>query len=118
MGDNETEPRVFANRFADAVVPSDRQPDRDLCRCVEPSAMIPPAGVTFHSDQQDTTSPGWQHLLTLIEEAAADGRTVFKPFTELSPDQRQQIVTLPTTIASLTEVKHLVLYGTNPSTWS
>jgi hypothetical protein len=69
--------------------------------------------VAFHSDRQDTASPGWQHLLALIEEAATDGRTVFKPFVELGADERRQIITLPPTIANLTEVKHLVLYGTN-----
>ena len=113
MGDNGTQPRVLGNRFADAVRPSDGQPDRDLCRCVGYSGATRPAGVSFHSDRQDTASPGWQHLLALIEEAVADSRTVFKPFAELSADERRQIVTLPPTIANLTEVKHLVLYGTN-----
>ncbi|WP_245666061.1 leucine-rich repeat domain-containing protein [Actinoplanes subtropicus] len=49
----------------------------------------------------------------LIDEAAADGRAVFKPFTQMSPDERRQVVTLPPSIAGLTQVKHLVLYGTN-----
>jgi hypothetical protein len=113
MGDNGTEPRVFGNRFAEAVGPSHGQSDRDRCRCVGHSGATRRARVTLHSDRQDTASPGWRHLLTLIEEAVADGRTVFKPFVELSADERRQIVTLPPTIASLTEVKHLVLYGTN-----
>lgn len=69
--------------------------------------------VGFHSDRQDTSAPGWLHLQELIEEAAADGREVFKPLVELSPSERRQIVTLPSTIAKLTEVKHLVLYGSN-----
>ncbi|MEV0131797.1 leucine-rich repeat domain-containing protein [Dactylosporangium sp. NPDC050688] len=72
-----------------------------------------PARVTFHAERQDTASEGWRHLLMLIEEAAADGRTVFKPFVELSAEERRQIVTLPPTIATLTKVEHLVLYGTN-----
>jgi hypothetical protein len=49
----------------------------------------------------------------LIEEAVADGRPVFKPFVELSGPERRQVITLPATIAKLTEVRHLVLYGTN-----
>ncbi|MFB9202172.1 hypothetical protein ACFFV7_13315 [Nonomuraea spiralis] len=49
----------------------------------------------------------------MIEEAAADGREVFRPLVELSPDERREIVTLPASIAKLTEVKHLVLYGSN-----
>lgn len=113
MGNNRTEPPVFGNRFADAVGPSHGQSYRDRCQCVGHSATTRLASVTFHSDRQDTASPGWQHLLTLIEEAVADGRTVFKPFVELSADERRQIGTLPPTIGNLTEVKHLVLYGTN-----
>ncbi|WP_411085473.1 leucine-rich repeat domain-containing protein [Streptomyces sp. 061-3] len=67
----------------------------------------------FHPDRQDTSAPGWQHLLELIDEAAVDGREVFKPLVELSPRERRQIITLPPTIAELTAVKHLVLYGSN-----
>ncbi|WP_271222294.1 hypothetical protein [Streptosporangium carneum] len=48
-----------------------------------------------------------------MEEAAADGREEFRPLVELSPDERRQIITLPPTIAKLTEVRHLVLYGSN-----
>ncbi|MBE1531740.1 leucine-rich repeat domain-containing protein [Actinomadura algeriensis] len=69
--------------------------------------------ITFHADRQDTGTPGWRHLLALIDEAAADGRTTFKPFVEMSAPERRQIVTLPPTIAKLTAVEHLVLYGTN-----
>ncbi|KXK62479.1 hypothetical protein AWW66_07930 [Micromonospora rosaria] len=72
-----------------------------------------PEVVSFHGDRQDTEAAGWQHLLALIDEAAADGRPVFRPFVELSAAERRQIVTLPPTIAKLTAVTHLVLYGTN-----
>lgn len=113
MGDAGTEPRLFTNRFADAVGPSGGEADRDRCRCVGHSAASRPATVAFHADQQNTDSPGWRHLLMLIDEAAADGRAVFRPFVELSAAERRQVVTLPPTIANLTEVKHLVLYGSN-----
>ncbi|ONI92244.1 hypothetical protein ALI22I_05240 [Saccharothrix sp. ALI-22-I] len=75
--------------------------------------MTRPESVSFHGDRQDTTAEGWRHLLALIDEAAADGRTVFAPFTEMSASARRQVVTLPPTIAKLTAVKRLVLYGTN-----
>jgi hypothetical protein len=113
MGADEITPRLFPNRFADAVGPSSGGPDRDRCRCVGHSEATRPATVTFHADRQDTEAAGWQHLLALIHEAAADGRTVFKPFVELSAPERRQIITLPPAIANLTAVKHLVLYGTN-----
>jgi len=38
---------------------------------------------------------------------------VFKPFAGMTGPERRQVVTLPSTIAKLTAVKHLVLYGTN-----
>ncbi|MEU2613977.1 hypothetical protein ABZ570_20690 [Micromonospora sp. NPDC007271] len=110
---DEITPQLFPNRIADAVGPGPGGPARDHCRCVGYSAATRPATVSFHGDRQDTEAAGWQHLLALIDEAAADGRTVFKPFVELSAPERRQIVTLPPTIAQLTAVKHLVLYGTN-----
>ncbi|MFG2043704.1 leucine-rich repeat domain-containing protein [Dactylosporangium sp. NPDC048998] len=113
MGTDETTPRLFPNLFADAVGPSAGGPARDHCRCVGHSVATRPAIVSFHRDRQDTEAPGWHHLLALIEEAAADGRMVFKPFVEMSAPERRQIVTLPPTIAKLTTVKRLVLYGTN-----
>ncbi|MEU5001152.1 leucine-rich repeat domain-containing protein [Streptomyces sp. NPDC021622] len=51
--------------------------------------------------------------MELIDEAAADGREEFRPLPELSPEERRQIVTLPPEIARLTEVKRLVVYGSN-----
>jgi hypothetical protein len=113
MGADETTSRVFPNRFADAVGPSSGDPNRDRCRCVGYSEATRPTTVTFHPDQQNTQAPGWQHLLVLIDEAATDRRTIFKPFVELPAAERRQIITLPPTIAKLTAVKHLVLYGTN-----
>lgn len=108
-----SEPRVFANRFADALGPSAGQSGQDHCRCLGYSAKTRTPSVNFHADRQDTDSAGWRRLLALIDEAAADGRTLFTPFVELSSAERRQVVTLPPTIARLTEVKHLVLYGTN-----
>jgi hypothetical protein len=101
--------KVLHNHFADAVGPASTEPDRDRCRCFSD----PAATVDFHGERQDTTTEGWQHLLALIDEAAADGRPVFKPFVELSGPERRQVITLPATIGKLAEVRHLVLYGTN-----
>jgi hypothetical protein len=113
MAAGEKPTMVFHNRFADAVGPGATSPDRDVCRCVGHSRTTRPATVDFHGERQETTAEGWQHLLVLIDEAAADGRTVFKPFVELSGPERRQVVTLPATIAKLAEVRQLVLYGTN-----
>ena len=113
MGDEESTPHLTSNHFANAVGPRSGGPDRDKCRCVGHSTATRPSSVSFHADRQDTDAAGWRHLLALIDEAVADGRTEFRPFVELSAPERRQIVTLPPSIAKLTAVEHLVLYGTN-----
>ncbi|NRQ33578.1 leucine-rich repeat domain-containing protein [Nonomuraea sp. NN258] len=80
---------------------------------MEQTGARPQRATRFHREHQDTTAPGWVRLLELIEEAADDGREVFKPLVELTAEQRRQVVTLPPTIAKLTAVKHFVLYGSN-----
>lgn len=108
MSDVE-QPRVFSNRFGDAVGPGDREAASDTCRCMKQ----PRQAKRFHADVQDTRAPGWLRLLELIDQAAADGREKFTPLRELTAQERRQVVTLPASIGTLTEVKHLVLYGSN-----
>ncbi|MFE9767922.1 leucine-rich repeat domain-containing protein [Streptomyces sp. NPDC005808] len=112
MGD-EDKLVLFENQWTDAAGPGGRQADRDRCACFDQSRMRRGVPVSFHPDRQDAMAPGWLHLLHLVEEAAADGREVFEPLVELSPQERRQIVTLPPTIAKLTAVRKLVLYGSN-----
>ena len=88
-------------------------PSHDLCRCLGQRLERPPRVVKFHKDRQDTAAPGWQRLVELIEEAAKDQREEFTPLSELSPEHRRQIITLPHTIGKLTAVRHLVLYRSN-----
>ncbi|MFC7241384.1 leucine-rich repeat domain-containing protein [Catellatospora aurea] len=108
MSDVE-QPQVFVNRFGDAAGPGDPESARDTCRCM----AQPKQEKRFHRDRQDTRAPGWLRLLDLINQAAADGREKFTPLAELSAQERRQVVTLPASIGTLTEVKHLVLYGSN-----
>jgi hypothetical protein len=101
------EPRLplLHNRFAADAVGANRTRPRE--NCVARHAR----SVRFHAERQDTSSPGWRRMLALIEEAAADGRTVFRPLVDMSPAERADLVTVPPTIATLTSVRHLVLYG-------
>lgn len=108
----DEKPQVFGNRWADAVGPGEGT-GRERCRCFNQYGDEQPRQVRFHAERQDTTAPGWRRLLTLVDEAAADGREVFKPLAEMSPGERRSIVTLPPTIAKLSRVRHLVLYGSN-----
>lgn len=89
----------------------DAGPNR--CGCADDAAVATRRRVIFESATQDTDSPGWRRLLTLIDMAAADGREVFQPFVEMSFEERHQVVTLPPTIAKLTRVRKLILYNTS-----
>ncbi|MGW4648676.1 leucine-rich repeat domain-containing protein [Kitasatospora sp. NPDC004289] len=91
----------------------DRGAGREACRCFSQTAVHPRARVGFHGERQDLSAPGWLRLLELVDEAVEDGREEFRPLAELSPEERRQVVTLPPSIAGLTSVRHLVLYGSN-----
>lgn len=107
-------PRVFSNRFADAVSPGDIRAGYDLCSCFGYAhVQVPAREVRFHPERQDTSAPGWLHMLALIDDAAADGREVFRPLVEMSLEERRQVITLPPSVGKLTAVKHLVLYRSN-----
>lgn len=111
---NDQVPQVFGNRFADAVGPGDIHAGRDVCSCFDfAHVQVPAREVRFHPERQDTSAPGWLHMLALIEEAAADGQEVFKPLVDMSPEERRQVITLPSSIGKLTGVRHLVLYRSN-----
>jgi hypothetical protein len=105
VDDRESTPPLLHNRFAaDAV-------GRSPVRAEETCFQQPGARVRFHGERQDTSSAGWRRLLELIDEAAADGREVFRPLVDLTPAERADLVTLPPAIAKLTQVRHLLLYG-------
>jgi len=91
--DEHVEPRVFGNLYADVVPPG---PRLDTCACFDQFPDRPPIrdGVSFHPEQQDTTSPGWHHLLELIDQAATDHREEFRPLTEMSAAECSQVITL------------------------
>jgi hypothetical protein len=98
-------PHVLHNRFAQDAVGASRIRQSEAC------FGGPSRPVRFHGERQDTSLPGWRRLAELIDEAVADGREVFRPLVDLSPAEREDLVTLPPTIARLTRVKKLLLYG-------
>ncbi|GAA2412937.1 hypothetical protein GCM10010191_23210 [Actinomadura vinacea] len=112
MAPDEPKPALFANRWGDALPPGGNTVPI-TCQCFDQHGGPTPGRVPFHRDRQDTSSPGWRRLLALIEDAAEDGRAVFRPFAEMTAEERRAIVTLPPSIAKLTAVEHLVLYGSN-----
>ncbi len=114
MAEQTPRPQVFGNQFADAVGPGDIRAGYATCSCFDQARVqVPAREVRFHRERQDTSAPGWLHMLALIDEAAADGREVFRPLVEMSPEERRQVITLPSSVGKLTAVKHLVLYRSN-----
>lgn len=69
--------------------------------------------LTFHQEAQDTTGEAWKLLEELIEKAVAMRSREFAPGLEMPPQLWAQIVTLPPSIAKLTSVKKLYLYGSH-----
>ena len=93
--------------------------ERILCRCLnaqyEDDEGRRPAWseLRLHLEVQETQCEGWNRLLSLIDEAAADGRENFSPGSALGADLWRQIVVLPPTISRLKQVKRLELYGSS-----
>jgi uncharacterized protein (TIGR02996 family) len=67
--------------------------------------------IELHREPQDTECEAWHRLLAYIDRAATDGTLRFSPRAELTAEQWRQIVTLPPTIAKLTAVTSMELYG-------
>jgi len=65
----------------------------------------------IHMEEQNTECSGWKRLLEYIDETADSLRSEFTPGEVLSGDEWAQIVTLPSSIAKLTSVRRLNLYG-------
>lgn len=74
-------PELHVNRRGDTSDPDLRghESHRDICSCFDQSTARPHSRVGFHTELQDTSAAGRRHLLTLIDEAAADGREEFRP---------------------------------------
>jgi uncharacterized protein (TIGR02996 family) len=69
--------------------------------------------VDLHREPQDTECEGWLRLLDYIERLAGEGAGMFRLGDALSGEQWRQIVTLPPTIAKLTSVTSMTLYGSH-----
>jgi hypothetical protein len=82
-----------------------------LCDCLDQYRSTHRFETQFHGEVQDTGCDGWKRLVELIEAAAADGRNEFSPGQEIPRDEWRQVVTLPTSIATLKAVRRFVLYG-------
>lgn len=91
--------------------------ERPTCQCLDAQYQKADkrrwSKLRMHDEPQDTSTPAWNHLLDLVDNAAEDGREEFAPGREMDAAEWTTIVTLPPTIAKLKAVKHLVLYGSS-----
>ena len=81
------------------------------CKCYGKSWGLHDAHVKLHGEVQDTRCVAWQKLVWTIDDAALLGVTRFSPLADMSKDEREQIVSLPSSIEKLTELEELNLYG-------
>lgn len=87
---------------------------RPMCHCLDPQFGHPNwSELQIHIEEQDTECAGWQRLNELIDDAVRDGRHEFSPGPEMTPEQWAQVTVLPSSIAKLKSVKHLILYGSS-----
>jgi hypothetical protein len=102
-----------SERLVEHEAGSIQQYGLEVCWCFNQYGNAQPNEIHFHSERQDTSAEGWQHLLALIDEAVADGREVFEPLRDLNAQERRQVITLPSSIGRLGVVKHFDLYRSN-----
>lgn len=86
-----------------AVVAPRAQRERCSCLSLQPGQVT-----TFHREVQDTSCDGWKRLCDQIDEAAGSGAA---SLSIRLGDDWPDIVTLPRTIAKLTALRELVMYG-------
>lgn len=87
---------------------------RPACECLEPQYSGKPwRELQLHFERQDTECEAWRRLLQLVDQAADDKSDVFEPGADLAWEDWIKITTLPASIARLTHVRELRLYGSN-----
>lgn len=65
----------------------------------------------IENDVQDRSCEAWIKLCEYVDKVAESGESEFSPRDELGPELFSQIHTLPESIAKLTKVKKMWLYG-------
>ena len=114
MPDSEFEaPKAFQLDPATADA-SRRTTRRDHCFCLavrgkKGTPLVP----NMHVEPQNDAAPSWSKLLALIDRLAAAKDQVFEPSSHLQQDEWIQVITLPSTLASLSDVTEIRLYGSH-----
>lgn len=111
-----TSPKLYQNRWAaESAVNTVPRPHCHCCqkKSTGKNGQLRWSEPELHSEIQDTQCPGWKRLIELVETAASDHRQIFSPAQEMKPEEWNQIVTLPPSIAKLKSVRQFTLYGSS-----
>ena len=127
-------PKLFRPRFnqRSGTSPSELHPNPvrhyAWCNCLD-AQYDPPEGkldgngnpvpklewrkLSFHTKAQDTNSGAWKSLEAYIAKVREDRSDELNPMSGVGPENWEQILTLPKSIATLKAVKYLSLYGSH-----
>jgi hypothetical protein len=83
------------------------------CSCFDAHYKNQPHELQLHQEEQDTGCDAWKRLLALIEHTAESGEAIFAPRMHIPWAEWRKVVTLPASIAKLTRVREMRLYGSN-----
>jgi hypothetical protein len=84
------------------------------CSCLDAQFKDQPwHELQLHQEEQDTDCDAWKRLLDLVEHTAESGEKVFAPGLHMPWAELSKIVTLPPSIAKMTRVREMRLYGSN-----
>src|SRR5262245_43376066 len=81
------------------------------CSCFDQYGRRKFEEVLLHPEVQNTDCEAWKILEILVEKAAVGSASEFSPGLRMRQELWTQIITLPSSIAQLTSVKRLYLYG-------
>lgn len=87
---------------------------RDHCDCLGPSTKVGGQPVpAVHIEAQDESVIGWAQTRALIEQASLSHAEVFEPSAHMPWEDWMRVITLPSSVASLTDVKVIRMYGSH-----
>ena len=97
-----------------AVLPHEMEVHGRSCWCYDESGSLRnQSSPRLHNEGQDFRSAGWSRIVESVDQTRQDDRREFAPLRDMSTDEREQVTTLPDSIATLKRVHSLQLYGSN-----
>lgn len=84
------------------------------CACLAVRTRKGTPGVpNLHTEPQNSRAPGWAKVVELVSAEAEARSAVFEPSARIPPPEWAGVITLPASIADLTAVREVRLYGSH-----